>query len=380
MPIRRILVPLDLTPIGEAKLPVAEEQARAFGAEVILLHVLPEDAAAAEGGVSTSEASARAYLDTIAARMHAKDIQARPLIRMGPVDAVIVELAREERVDLIVIGSNTRTGLSRIFLGGVAEAIVRKAPCPVLLVRPILRAPVTAPAIRSFAEDAATAGPLAQRSVGIRTVELSRIVGSVGRSAELGADFRPLQRRASDEERYARILRAMERGEQMPPIELHKLGYGYYVLDGNHRVAAAKELGQIEIDAIVTEFVPLADAEAQRVFTERRAFEQETGLTRVGVGLPGNYARLLEFIREYGAEHKITDFREAARRWYTAVLRPVAVRIRTLRLTEHFPGERTVDVLVRVADFRRSESKRKNAELDWDEAIEEFAATLRAAE
>ena len=68
-PPRTILVPLDLTPAGEVKIPVAENYARALEAEVLLLHVLrPRDIDA--GSVSTSEAMARTYLDTFAARAY----------------------------------------------------------------------------------------------------------------------------------------------------------------------------------------------------------------------------------------------------------------------------------------------------------------------
>src|SRR5439155_4110468 len=90
-----------------------------------------------------------------------------------------------------------------------------------------------------------------------------------------------------DEQRYARVLKGMRDGAALPPVELYKLGFGYYVLDGNHRVAAARELGQMEIDAEVSEFVPLGDLEAQRSFAERRAFERTTGLTRVEAEQPG---------------------------------------------------------------------------------------------
>src|SRR2546425_12147022 len=73
---KRILVPLDLLPAGEAKLPVAEEQARAFGATLILLHVLPDRAAGFEGNVTPEESRARAYLDSIALRMRSEGIDA----------------------------------------------------------------------------------------------------------------------------------------------------------------------------------------------------------------------------------------------------------------------------------------------------------------
>jgi len=49
----------------------------------------------------------------------------------------------------------------------------------------------------------------------------------------------------------------MERGDCLPAIDLYKLGTSYYVLDGHHRVAAARLIGQVELDARVVEFVPL---------------------------------------------------------------------------------------------------------------------------
>src|SRR5438067_10296696 len=71
---KRILVPLDLLPAGEVKLPVAEEQARAFEAQLILLHVLPERAAGHDGSVTPEESRARAYLDSIALRLRGEGI------------------------------------------------------------------------------------------------------------------------------------------------------------------------------------------------------------------------------------------------------------------------------------------------------------------
>src|SRR5205085_7503151 len=135
--------------------------------------------------------------------------------------------------------------------------------------------------LRSFQEDADRAGALTQRKLGLRTIETSRIVGSVGRSQELGPDFRPpvRRRRRIDEERFRKITRAIETGAEMPPIDVHKLGFGYYVLDGHHRLAAALQNGQVEIDANVTEFVPAADEQAPELFATRRQFELDTGLT-----------------------------------------------------------------------------------------------------
>jgi nucleotide-binding universal stress UspA family protein len=371
-PRKRILVPLDLTPPGEAKLPVAEEQARAFDAELIVLHVLPDRTAGEGGSVSPEESQAHAYLDAVTMRLRGEGVDAQALVRFGPVAATVVDVARELAVDLIVIGSNARGGLARLLPGAIADEIVHNAPCPVLLVRPALEHAPAKPAVRSFADDAARAGPLAPRSLGTRTVEIVRIVGSVGRPAELRADFRPRQSRSDDDHRFQRVLERMTLGQAMPPVELYKLGYGYYVLDGHHRVAAAKQLDQPWIDAVVTEFLPLTDSEAQQIFTERFRFERATGLTRVGAARPGNYARLEELIHEYAEQESIADLRDAARRWYTQVFRPVQVQIRTRRLGQRFPGERTADVLLRVADHRRLESQRQGRPLTWTDALESF--------
>ncbi len=225
MSIERILVPLDLNRLTEAKIPVAEAQARAFGAGIILLHVLAPDQASGEA-VSPAEAQARTYLDAITARLHSEGIEARPLIRYGRTAETILAEITTQKADLVILGSNVRQGLSRLLLGSVAEEVIAKATCPLLLVRPFTSALVGQPAVRNFAEDAAQAGPVASHTLGLRTVDVARIVGSVGRVRELDEDFRSLQRRPSEEARYQRILQLMAAGVRLPPVSLYKLGYG----------------------------------------------------------------------------------------------------------------------------------------------------------
>jgi nucleotide-binding universal stress UspA family protein len=373
----RILVPLDQSPLGEAKLPVAMAQARAFGAELSLLHVVPPEALDPSGAVSPEEARARTYLDTVAARMHAEGITATTIVRAGQPAATIVDEARERVADLIVLGANIRTNLPRVFLGSVADDVIRNAPCPVLLVRPDLQAGAAGP-IRSYDEDAARTGPLAQRQLGVRTVDVSRIIGSVGRATNLGADFRPLRHNREDDQRYERVLQGMKEGASLPPVELYKVGFGYYVLDGNHRVAAAKQLGQLEIDADVTEFIPLGDHQAQRVFAERRSFERATGVTRIEAAKADTYGRLEELIARYGTEQGLPDRRDAGRRWYAQVWRPISRRIRQLGLARRFPGERSADIFVRVAEQKRQVEERDSQPIEWTDAVDSFAASVGA--
>jgi hypothetical protein len=102
--------------------------------------------------------------------------------------------------------------IPRLLVGGIAVQVVTRTPCPVLLVR---AGPVPATPdgrVRSFAADAARHGPLVQRPLGLRTVTVDRIVGSVGRADELRADFLPRRAPAGDA-RYRRIRAALERGD-----------------------------------------------------------------------------------------------------------------------------------------------------------------------
>lgn len=379
---KRILVPLDLTALSEEKLPIIEEYASALDAEVLLLHVLPlrprtlplRDTTEGGPSVSSEEANARTFLDTIAARLHAANIAARAHVHHGPIAEVILDLARQEGVALILLGSNVRRGISRLMLGSSAEAVVRDAPCPVLLVRPALETVPTLPPIRSFAEDAARAGTLTPFQLGTRQVDVARIIGSVGKAGELGDNFRPHKPQPAEQQRYQRVLTLAREGTQpTAPVDLYKLGYGYYVVDGHRRIAAHKELGYDDIAANVTEYLPTTDAAAQHLFTARRTFERATGLTSVGAVRQESYARLLELIDEFAASRALTDRREAAQRWRMSVYGPLLGRIRALRLNRRFPGERSADIVVHLADYRRDATALHDREVDWDEALQALA-------
>jgi hypothetical protein len=88
---------------------------------------------------------------------------------------------------------------------------------------------------------------------GRREVEVSRIVGSVGRYRHFDRNFMP--KKASLRERWERVDRAFVRGEELPPVSLYKIGDRYFVEDGNHRVSVARYQGAEMIDAEVTELL-----------------------------------------------------------------------------------------------------------------------------
>jgi hypothetical protein len=109
--------------------------------------------------------------------------------------------------------------------------------------------------IRSFGEDTAGMRGMGVASRGIQAIPVEQIVGSVGRAHELRPNFMPILRPHGDD-RFNAIRARMERGESLPPIEVYKLHDRYYVLDGNHRVAAARKVGLAAVDAVVTEYRP----------------------------------------------------------------------------------------------------------------------------
>jgi hypothetical protein len=94
-----------------------------------------------------------------------------------------------------------------------------------------------------------------RRYLGLRNVEVSKIVGSVGRHEAFDRGFMPTK--ASLAERWKRVDRAFHYGLDLPAIRLYKIGESYFVEDGNHRVSVARYQGVQTIEAEVTEFFSL---------------------------------------------------------------------------------------------------------------------------
>jgi nucleotide-binding universal stress UspA family protein len=142
--VRRILVPTDFSPPSERALELAIEFARRFGAELTLFHAHELPAYVFPDGVMPVspeillelERSMNAELDRLAARVRAAGVPVSTKTGVGAHDVEIVRYASEMNADLIIMGTHGRTGLRHVLLGSVAEKVVRRAPCPVLTVRP----------------------------------------------------------------------------------------------------------------------------------------------------------------------------------------------------------------------------------------------------
>jgi nucleotide-binding universal stress UspA family protein len=149
---RRILVALDGSDVAERILPHVEALAEKLGSILILLRATPgvgEVVAASGTGagpmagevvdptpiIEAERQEAAAYLDTAAARLRGKGLTVDCDQPEGPAGELVVERARELAADLIAMTTHGRGGLQRLVFGSVADAVLRSAPCPVLLVR-----------------------------------------------------------------------------------------------------------------------------------------------------------------------------------------------------------------------------------------------------
>jgi nucleotide-binding universal stress UspA family protein len=363
----RILLPLDQVGGGETKIPIAIRYARMMGAQVVLLHVLPPHALDPRT-VLPDEARARAYLDTIGAEIHAAGIRTAAVVRSGSPARVIVDEADTIGASLIILGVNVRSKLATLLSGSVADDVSRSASCPVLLVQPESSVRDGGlQTLRSFPDDSARMGALTRRHLGSRTIEIARIVGSVCRAQDLGPDFRwrgDQRFEPREQQRFRRVLVATRDGVALPPIVVFQLGFGYYVEDGHHRVAAARLNGQTEIDADVTEFVPVESEQASTLFAARSAFEKATGLAELGVARVESYPILLRTIEQFARDEELTLLRHAAQRWEARVYRPLWTAIRAREVSAKFPGDRTADFVARVTELREQSG------LDWHQALD----------
>jgi len=143
--VRRILHPTDFSRASGAAFLKAVALAKESRAQLLLVHVLlPPTPFIGDGYISPKtyeelEASARRGAQRELAKVVAKAQKAKARVKAVLLEGVpydrIARAARSKRADLIVMGTHGRSGLSKFFLGSVAERVIALAPCPVLTVR-----------------------------------------------------------------------------------------------------------------------------------------------------------------------------------------------------------------------------------------------------
>jgi len=215
-----------------------------------------------------------------------------------------------------------------------------------------------------FEEVVAALGRRSQRDLGIKTIPLDSIVGTVDRRRhEFDRSFRPTSPTVRG--RWERIAAARRRGEAMPPIDVYRIGELHFVEDGHHRVSVARALGDTHIDAHVREVetklgagrelrlrdLPLKRHE--RVFHERVPLPP-AARARIQLSDEWRYAQLASLIEAWGyrasvAREQLLSRREMAESWFREEYEPV---VRVLN-EAHVGGEGTeTERYLRVAMLR----------------------------
>jgi nucleotide-binding universal stress UspA family protein len=142
---KRILVPVDYSPISDDALSEATDLAKLFGSEIVLVNVveviadLPNDVSLLKEGAYEDERdrSALAKVQAAAAKVSASGVKAKGVIGRSNVPAKEILLTAErENADLIVIATHGMSGWREIAFGSVAEKVVKDATIPVLVLRP----------------------------------------------------------------------------------------------------------------------------------------------------------------------------------------------------------------------------------------------------
>jgi nucleotide-binding universal stress UspA family protein len=142
--LKRILVPTDYSESARHALTYAISFAREYKAEIVLLHVVENltvgyasDLFPVPMAEVFEEISgyAKVELGKLAAEVRSKGAEVREHVIQGKPSAEILRIAREETVDMIVLGTHGKGLLDQALFGSTAERVLRKAPCPVLTVR-----------------------------------------------------------------------------------------------------------------------------------------------------------------------------------------------------------------------------------------------------
>jgi len=231
----------------------------------------------------------------------------------------------------------------------------------------------------SFDEVVDALGRVAERDLGVESIAIASIVGTVDRRKEFDREFRPTSSRARA--RFERIAEAARRGVSMPPIDVYRVGELHFVRDGHHRVAVARAQGQDTIDAHVIEVITQVAADStitladlplkshERLFHERVPLPPDAR-ARIGLTDPIQYGTLAEGVEAWGfrvSQHdgQFMDRPHTALRWFHEEYVPVVAILKDADLIGR--RETETDAYMRLS----GERYRIMRTHEWsDEAIE----------
>jgi hypothetical protein len=240
---------------------------------------------------------------------------------------------------------------------------VRRRQVLARLAQRLRRGPDDVNLILPFSEVAAALGIEGERALGLKTIKLSTVVGTVDSHRDFDRRFRPTSTRVR--ERWEKLALAQRRGASIPPIDVYRVGELHFVRDGHHRVSVALATGQTTIDAYVTEVRTALPAKGirgrgdllcksyERMFLSRVPLSAQAQ-AKVTVSDPWSYAELGEAVEAWGFrcmqhEQRFLDRAEIARRWYAEEYTPV---VRMLREAELLGSGSDAEAYLRVTRER----------------------------
>jgi hypothetical protein len=253
------------------------------------------------------------------------------------------------------------------------------------LAQRLRRGPDDVSLILPFDEVVAALGRRGERRLGLQTIRLDTIVGTVDSSRDFDRRFRPTSGRVR--ERWERLALAQRRGEPIPPIEVYRVGDMHFVIDGHHRVSIAIATGAKTIDAYVTEVLTqlpptvihsrrdLLVKSYERIFRARVPLPA-ADLAKITVTDPWSYAELGENVEAWGFRYmqdkgRFLNRADIARHWYTEEYLPV---VRMLRAADLIGPRTEAEAYMRVA----AERYRLIMTHEWnDEIIERLRQKIR---
>ncbi len=133
---QNVLIATDFSACSRAVLPYARSLALQYDSTLFLAHVIPTETVGLEANVESTESIALHEMEDLESDENLQGLRHIPLIETGDAWHVLRELVLKLGMDLVIIGTHGRTGLSKIVMGSVAESIFRSAPCPVLTIGP----------------------------------------------------------------------------------------------------------------------------------------------------------------------------------------------------------------------------------------------------
>jgi len=209
--------------------------------------------------------------------------------------------------------------------------------------------------------------PFERRYAGLHPIPLAQVVGTDRRGGDFDRNFLP--RRAEIGPRWRSVEDAFPEGN-FPPIVAYRLGAAYFVVDGHHRVAIARQRGMETIDAEVTELrarwhlhadadlVELIHAEQQRIFMVESGLDRARPTVCIDFSRLVGYIELLENVQIHGYHLMLETQRvltpaEIAADWYDEIYLPALAAIQREGLDEADPDATDADRFLWVYQRRR---------------------------